>query len=140
MNTRTIKIERNTEYVMNYVNLHQKQSILGVFTFLVALTFLLFSGSTLAGENMKDENTSNNVIWIDVRTAEEYAGGYYSDAINIPYDVIADNIDSVTMDKGTDIRVYCRTGRRSGIARDVLASMGYTNVINEGGYEDLLKQ
>lgn len=79
-------------------------------------------------------------IWIDVRTPEEYAGGFYLSAINIPHEIIANKIAEVTADKDADIRVYCRTGRRSGVAMDVLKKMGYTKVINEGGYEDLLKR
>jgi len=78
------------------------------------------------------------VIWIDVRTVEEYAGGHHMDALNLPYDTIADNIEAITVDKQADIRVYCRTGRRSGIAKEVLMGMGYLNVKNEGGYEELI--
>lgn len=80
------------------------------------------------------------IFWIDVRTAEEYAQGHIKGAINIPYEEIGGQISSITGDVDSDVRVYCRTGRRSGIAKDTLQGMGYANVINEGGYEDLLKR
>jgi phage shock protein E len=32
--------------------------------------------------------------------------------------------------------VYCRSGRRSGIAQSALEEAGYTNVVNVGGLED----
>lgn len=77
-------------------------------------------------------------IWIDVRTQEEYAQGHIAGSINIPYEIIGSEIGSVTRDIDQDIRVYCRAGRRSGVAMDTLKGMGYANVINEGAYEDLL--
>ena len=100
---------------------------------LVLLVNTAFSAET-EGKKMTD------VIWIDVRTAEEYAGGHYKDAMLIPYDIIQDKIAAAVDDKNADIRVYCRTGRRSGVAKDVLTQMGYTQVTNEGGYEDILKR
>ncbi len=79
-------------------------------------------------------------IWIDVRTAEEFGQGHITGAFNIPYEIIGREITGVTRDIDSDIRVYCRTGRRSGIAMDTLKGLGYQNVVNEGGYEDIVKR
>lgn len=79
-------------------------------------------------------------IWIDVRAADEYAAGHIAGAILIPHEEIAAKIAAFNIAKEEDVRVYCRTGRRSGIAKDVLNQLGYTSVINEGGYEDILKR
>lgn len=76
-------------------------------------------------------------IWIDVRTAGEFNAGHLDGALHIPYDVIGDQITSAIPDKDAEIHVYCRTGRRSGIALKTLEGMGYTNVVNEGGYAKL---
>lgn len=76
-------------------------------------------------------------IWLDVRTAEEYAAGHIVNAINIPFDVIEDNIASITTDKNATIYLYCKSGRRASVALQSLESLGYTNVINKGGYEEL---
>jgi phage shock protein E len=91
-----------------------------------------FVNKTVIGETM--------TIWIDVRTAEEFSQGHIPGSINIPYEIIGSEIASVTRDVDKDIRVYCRSGRRSGVAMDTLRGMGYENVINEGGYEDLLQR
>ncbi|MOA65778.1 Thiosulfate sulfurtransferase PspE precursor [compost metagenome] len=40
-------------------------------------------------------------------------------------------------DKNTPIVLYCRSGRRSAIAKDSLAQLGYRNLINAGGYDQL---
>jgi phage shock protein E len=78
--------------------------------------------------------------WIDVRTAEEYASGHVTQAVNIPYEEITERIGEVTTDKDALIYVYCRSGRRSGIAREALAEAGFSNVVNVGGLEDALKK
>lgn len=77
-------------------------------------------------------------IWIDVRTPEEYALGHITGSRNIPFEEIVAKIPSVTTDQNSDIRVYCRSGHRSGVAMDDLKRAGYRHVINEGGLEDLL--
>ena len=68
---------------------------------------------------------------VDVRTEAEYQAGAIPTAINIPFDVIADNLP--TEDRSARIIVYCRSGNRSGIAQDTLEGLGFTNVTNFGG-------
>jgi phage shock protein E len=68
---------------------------------------------------------------VDVRTQEEYEAGAIPSAVNIPFDVIADNLP--TEDRSDRIIVYCRSGNRSGIAADTLESMGFNNVLDFGG-------
>jgi rhodanese-related sulfurtransferase len=72
-----------------------------------------------------------NTYLVDVRTEEEYNSGAIPSAINIPFDVIADNLP--TEDRSARIIVYCRSGNRSGIAYDTLAGLGFTNVLDFGG-------
>jgi len=74
--------------------------------------------------------------WIDVRTAEEFAAGHVSQAVNIPYEEITQRIGEVTEDKDALIYVYCRSGRRSGIAMEDLRQAGFSNVVNVGGLQD----
>ncbi len=76
---------------------------------------------------------------IDVRTAGEFNGGHLSDALNIPYDVIGEQIAGVTTDKSAEIIVYCSRGGRAEHAKDTLNGMGYTNVTNAGGYQEILE-
>ncbi len=75
--------------------------------------------------------------WIDVRTPEEYAEGHVAGAKNIPHDTIAERIAEVTTDKNATIHVYCKSGRRAEKARETLLELGYKNVTNHGGYEDV---
>ena len=77
-------------------------------------------------------------FWIDVRTADEFNKTHVPEAVNIPYEEISDRIAEVTTDKDALIYVYCRSGRRSGIAREALSEAGYSNVVNIGGLERAL--
>ena len=79
-------------------------------------------------------------IWIDVRTPEEFKEGHLKDAINIPVDQIGARIGSVSPDKSAPVNLYCLSGRRSEAALQELKKMGYTNVTNHGGYQDLLQK
>jgi phage shock protein E len=80
---------------------------------------------------------SNEVIWIDVRTAEEFASGHLSQAHHIPFQDIRARITEVTQNRGAIIKLYCRSGRRASWAKEDLEAAGYTNVINEGGYSQV---
>ena len=81
---------------------------------------------------------ASDPLWIDVRTADEYSAGHVESAVNIPYTEIESRIGEVTRDKDALIYVYCRSGRRSGIAQDTLEEAGFTNVVNVGGLEDAM--
>ena len=79
----------------------------------------------------------SDAVLIDVRTEEEFASGALPGAHLIPHEQIAQRIAAVAPDKNAPIVLYCRSGRRSGIAQDNLQALGYTQVINAGGYEQL---
>lgn len=78
---------------------------------------------------------ASEAVWIDVRSAAEFSGGAVEGAINIPHNVIADEIAKVAADKNTQINLYCRSGRRAGWAMETLNQLGYSKVTNYGGYE-----
>ena len=79
-------------------------------------------------------------VWIDVRSAEEFNAGHLQDAVNIPHDKIIEGVKALGSDKDAPINLYCRSGRRAEAALTELRNAGYTNVINHGGYEDLVKK
>lgn len=79
-------------------------------------------------------------VWIDVRSPEEYKAGHLSNSVNIPVGDIASKISVIEPNKDNPINLYCRSGRRAEVARKELLKLGYTNVTNHGGYEDLKQQ
>lgn len=78
-------------------------------------------------------DSSAKEFWIDVRTPMEFRRGHIEGALNIPYNLIDRQILNVTQDKEATIHLYCAVGTRARVAQRVLLSLGYKNVINEGG-------
>jgi phage shock protein E len=101
------------------------------------LSHLLIASLLLIMSNSVFANETQNAIWIDVRTSDEFNAGHLQGAIHIPYEEIGARIGEVTTDKNTTIHLYCRSGNRSGIAQQTLQALGFSKALNEGGYEDL---
>ena len=95
-----------------------------------ALIFFLLTGISM--------NAFAEKIWIDVRTAEEYAKGHVAGALLMPHDQIAVLIADKVTDKTAQLQLYCGTGRRADIARNTLLQMGYTNIENLGSVENAM--
>lgn len=77
-----------------------------------------------------------NATIVDVRTAEEYKGEHFPNAINIPLDEVAQRINEFK-EMPKPIVAYCRSGNRSGMAVSLLKQNGISDVINAGGLDDL---
>ncbi len=73
----------------------------------------------------------HNVL-IDVRTEEEFHKNHIPGAINVPLDVIHTRIEDIVNNTNENITLYCRSGRRSELARNILTKLGYSNVTNGG--------
>ena len=79
--------------------------------------------------------------WVDVRTPEEFAQGHLKGAVNVPLDQLDSGIAKVAKDKKNDeVKLYCRSGKRSGQALSRLQAMGYQKASNEGGLDTLGKK
>lgn len=77
---------------------------------------------------------------IDVRTPAEFAAGHVDGAINIPYEQIAGKIRAVPgASEDRPILLYCRSGRRSAIAREALEKIGYRRVLDGGGMAETVR-
>ena len=85
------------------------------------------------------KNLLRNATVVDVRTTDEYKGGHYPGAINVPLDEVPQRIDEFK-NMQQPIVAYCRSGNRSGMAVSILKKSGLTNVHNGGGLTDLLHQ
>ena len=81
-------------------------------------------------------DTEEGYIILDVREQDEYDAGHIPGAIVISHEEIAEKAEKVLTDKDQLILVYCRSGRRSKIAAEALAELGYTNIKEFGGIID----
>ena len=77
-----------------------------------------------------------DVIVLDVREQDEFGAGHIPGARLLPYTEIENKAETMLPDKDKQILVYCRSGRRSKIAAESLAKLGYTNIKEFGGIID----
>jgi phage shock protein E len=82
----------------------------------------------MSQEALREHQTrhTDHLFVLDVRTPQEYAEGHVPGAVNVPHDQLASRLAEVPKDK--DVVLYCKSGRRAGIAADVLAANGYTRL------------
>lgn len=92
--------------------------------------------SITAEEAKEIMDTGDGFVILDVRTQEEYDEGHVPGAILIPNTEIENRAEEELPDKAQLILVYCRSGRRSKLAAQILADLGYTNVKEFGGIID----
>lgn len=76
-------------------------------------------------------------IIIDVRTEQEFKQGHIEGAIHIPYQQI-EIVTKVVKNTELPIVLYCRSGRRAGVAQQILEQQGYSYLYNAGGLDALL--
>ncbi|MDY3929739.1 MAG: rhodanese-like domain-containing protein [Clostridia bacterium] len=89
-----------------------------------------------ADEAKKIMDSGEEYILLDVREQDEFDEGHIPGSILIPYTEIDRKAEEILSDKDKQILVYCRSGRRSKIASESLARLGYTNVKEFGGIID----
>ena len=89
-----------------------------------------------AEEAKRIMDSAADYIILDVRTRDEYETGHIPGARCFPLDDIECNAEVYIPDKDMMYLIYCRSGRRSKIAAEVLVELGYTNIKEFGGIID----
>ncbi|MCX6753045.1 MAG: rhodanese-like domain-containing protein [Candidatus Nomurabacteria bacterium] len=77
------------------------------------------------------------MIYIDVRTKEEYDAGHKEDA------TLFDIMDMMQgkfpeLDKNEEITLYCESGNRSMMAKTLMDQAGFTNITDGGSINNFL--
>lgn len=102
----------------------------------IGIAIALRAGSKSTSEIK--EKISNGAKIIDVRTPEEFEQGHYTGAVNIPVGELTTRLSEVgPADK--PIIVYCRSGRRSAMAKQILLDHGFTDVTDAGTIDNMPK-
>lgn len=87
-------------------------------------------------EALQRIESGEDIILLDVRTPGEYAEGHIADSLLIPLQTLEEEAPRHLTDKNVPIFVYCRSGRRSLEAAEILVELGYTQVYDMGGIID----
>ncbi len=77
----------------------------------------------------------NGAFLVDVRTPGEFASGSVKGAVNIPLDLVSNQLSKFKGKK--NIVVFCRSGSRSSQAKRILEQNGIQNVINGGTWQNV---
>jgi len=81
------------------------------------------------------EQKDPELVVLDVRTADEFAAGHVPGARNVSHDVLAARIEELSAARDKQVVLYCRSGRRTLLAEDVLRKAGFTRLGHlEGDY------
>ena len=102
------------------------------------ISIIILSNSTHSQQDLKSIDfeyflqlsKSKKFLLIDVRTKNEFNTKRLRNALNIDfYDKNFEN-NIKMLEKEKNLLIYCRSGRRSLIATDILSKNGYQNVYN----------
>lgn len=76
------------------------------------------------------------MIIIDVRTKNEYSMGHIDGSIN--HDIM-DMMQGVfpAIDKNEEVYLYCESGNRSMMAKNLMENFGFINVTDKGSINNL---
>ncbi len=77
------------------------------------------------------ERFDQGAFLLDVRTVEEWNQGHINGAVLIPLDELRSRISEVPTDQ--DVLIICRSGNRSGQARDLLRASGLKRTTSISG-------
>ncbi len=80
----------------------------------------------------------NGAFVVDVRTPEEFAEGSYPGAVNIPLNEIESRVGEFK--NKPSVVVFCKTGNRSGQAKEILEKNGIKSVTNGINVKNMEKE
>ncbi len=81
-------------------------------------------------ESKKLINEGEVTLILDVRNEDEFAEGHLKNAIQIPVNELKENLSDIEKFKDELVLVYCRTGKRSAEAMDILKENGFKNLVH----------
>ena len=82
---------------------------------------------------VKDNQGNPDFVILDVRTPEEFAGGYIENAVNLDYHSETFRDELGELDRHKTYLVYCHGGNRSGKALSIMDELGFREAYNMSG-------
>jgi len=91
------------------------------------------SNKTMDPKEFSEKIKADSTLLVDVRTPEEYKEGHLKGALLINYHDSTFAQQVARLDKNKTAYVYCRSGKRSAAAQEIMLKQGFQNVINLDG-------
>jgi phage shock protein E len=95
-----------------------------------AILFVRSRSDTIVSSDARRLVTAGAKL-VDVRTPEEYAQGHLEGAVNIPVQELSQRMSEMGSPT-TTVVLYCRSGKRSRRAKEMLLQAGFTSVHDLG--------
>ncbi|WP_026139434.1 rhodanese-like domain-containing protein [Leucobacter salsicius] len=102
---------------------------------LSAVAVALTLSACTTGPAASSVEVAADTIVLDVRTADEYAGGHLEGAELLDFNAGEVAAAIPTLDPEAEYVVYCRSGNRAGQAIKLMEQAGFTKVTNLGSLE-----
>jgi len=108
--------------------------------FVFSCEFLSTTEVNIISDNQFLEMQDTDYTLIDVRTTEEYESGHIQNALNFDFYSESFQKDILTLEKNSQIILYCRTQNRSTKTADFLKENGYREIkVIKGGITSWVK-
>ena len=88
------------------------------------------TATNLDAQAFSQKTSESGVITLDVRTPGEFMVGHIQGAINIDVEGLTFDSEIAKLDKSATYAIYCQSGRRSGIAVDIMSKDGFKSLFN----------
>ncbi|PKI17999.1 rhodanese-like domain-containing protein [Colwellia sp. 12G3] len=105
----------------------------------IVLALALVSTGQVAAEDISQSQlqqlmkNDSQVVVLDVRTVEEFEEGHIANAVNIPHKELEARLAELSGAKNTQVVIYCRSGRRAEVAKQVLVKNGFNQLDHLSG-------
>ena len=98
----------------------------------VIVGFVVIKRLSFVSVEVARKHLAAGALVIDVRSPEEFRNGQVPGAINLPLGDLRESLPRRVKDQNQVLLVHCLSGGRSGIAKQQIKGMGYSNVFNLG--------
>lgn len=101
---------------------------------LLILCLLLLPVSAAQVQELSPEQAAramaeiSDLVVLDVRTPDEYNQGHIEGAVNIDFYAKDFQAQLGQLERDRPYLVYCRSGRRSGVATETMLKLGFTDI------------
>ena len=105
---------------------------------MIAPLLLTISACSTSSKSIVNENAgafaatiqNSGVVVLDVRTSGEFESGHIANSVNIDVEAGSFENEIANLDKNARYAVYCHSGRRSGIAAELMEKNGFKEIHN----------
>ena len=114
-------------------NVQRIKAVLMIAPLLLAISACSTSSKSIVNENagaFAATIQNSGVVVLDVRTSGEFESGHIANSVNIDVEAGSFENEIANLDKNAQYAVYCHSGRRSGIAAELMEKNGFKEIHN----------